>query len=105
MNLKLWVSIILNINVCTYHFVASTDKNGYSPGVFTLLDDQHAIFCGTKGDLLYQTSQAKFLWRQLTEPWYDPTPCSYSNQLQREKMQKCNINSSQTSLHHIQIQI
>lgn len=45
-------------NTWTYHFVASADKNGDGPGVFALLDDQHAIFCGTKGDLLYQTSQA-----------------------------------------------
>lgn len=91
----------MKINIYTDHFVASTDKNGYSPGVFALLDDQHAIFCGTKGDLFYQTSQAKFLWRQLTESWYDPASCSYGNQLQGEKSQKCN--RSQTSLRRMQI--
>lgn len=77
----------MNIHICAYHFVASTDKNGYSPCVFTLLDDQHAVLCGAKGDLLYKTSQAKLLRCQLTEPGHNSTSCSYGNQLQRQKTQ------------------
>lgn len=99
-NLKVWVTIIVKIKICTHHFVASANENGNGSGVFTLLDNQHTIFCGTKGDFLHQTSQAKLLWRQLTEPWYNPTSRSYSNQLQGEKTQNCN--STQTLLHRMQ---
>lgn len=74
----------MNGHICAYHFVASTDENGYGPGVFALLDDQHVILCGAKGDLLYHTSCAKLLWCQLTEPWHDAASCGYGNQLQRK---------------------
>lgn len=75
----------LDVVICVYHFVPSTDENGNSPGVFALLDDQHVILCGAKGDLLYHTSCAKLFWCQLTEPWHNAASCGYGNQLQGEK--------------------
>lgn len=96
-NINSWITRNVHIHICAYHFVASTDKNGYRPGVFTLLDDQHAILGGTKGDLLHQTGQAKFLWCQLTEPGYDSTSCSYGNQLQEGQNTKNAIKA--TPLH------
>lgn len=65
-----------------YHFVATTDENGYGPGVFAFLDDQHVILGGAKGDLLNQTCCAKLLWCQLTEPGHDAASSCYGNQLQ-----------------------
>lgn len=65
-----------------HHLVATADENGYGPGVFALLDDQHVILGGAKGDLLYHSSCAKLLWCQLTEPWHDAASCRYGNQLQ-----------------------
>ena len=70
--------------ICAYHFVASTNEDGNSPGVFALLDDQHVILCSAKGDLLHHTSCAKLLWCQLTEPWDDAASCGDGNQLQRK---------------------
>lgn len=72
-------------DICAYHFVASTDENGYSPGVFALLDNQHVILCSAKGDLLHQTSCAKLLRSQLTEPRHNAASCGDGNQLQRKR--------------------
>lgn len=71
----------MNGSICTYHFVASTDENGYSSCVFALLDDQHVILGGPKGDLLYQTCCAELFWCQLTEPRHNTTSRGYGNQL------------------------
>lgn len=67
-----------------YHLVASTDENGYCPGVFALLDNQHVILCSAKGDLLHQASCAELLGCQLTEPRNDAAPCGYGDQLRRK---------------------
>lgn len=80
------VKTLSKIHICAYHFVASTDENGYSPGVFALLDDQHVILCSAKGDLLHHTSCAKLLWCQLTESWHDAASCGNGDQLQRKQL-------------------
>lgn len=65
-----------------YHFVATADEDGHSPGVFALLDDQHVILGGAEGDLLHHTRRSELLRRQLAEPGHDAASCCYGNQLQ-----------------------
>jgi len=69
--------------MCADHFVASTDENGYSSGIFALLDNQHAILCRAEGNLLHQASCAQLLWCELTEPRHDAASCGYCYQLHR----------------------
>lgn len=45
----------------SHHLISSSDENGHSPGVLTLLNDQHFVLSCPKGDLFYEPSKAQLL--------------------------------------------
>lgn len=49
----------------SYHLVSSSDENGHSSRVLTLLDNQHFVFCSAKRDLSHHTSKAQLLRGEL----------------------------------------
>ena len=71
------------------HFIATSDKDGYSAGVGTFLNDEHLVACSAKGDFAYDACLTEFCCGEIFETGNDATLSCYCNELGRsEKVSK-----------------